>query len=126
MVFIVAVVAMIVVVPGGKSASAIKLIKGTKILTGTNSVDWNSSDWSLDDDLTGDRTAKRYIPFSESFVSPPTVTVGLTNLDVDHERNTRVEVYPTDVTSEGFNVTYRTWWDSRIWGLGVSWIAIGK
>lgn len=54
----------------------------------------------------------------------PTVSVGLSHLDVDKSANTRIKVYAYDITHEGFWMSFDTWGDTKIWGVSASWVAL--
>ncbi|MEL6960700.1 MAG: H-type lectin domain-containing protein [Pseudomonadota bacterium] len=77
---------------------------------------------------TGDgaRQTRAFIEFSESFRAPPAVTVGLSMFDISKDSNARADVQAEDITHEGFAVVFRTWGDSKIARIRVSWQAIGE
>jgi hypothetical protein len=54
----------------------------------------------------------------------PAVVIGLTTIDAHRDRNVRVKVEATDVTTTGFNAKFSTWFDSVTYGLAASWIAV--
>jgi hypothetical protein len=53
------------------------------------------------------------------------VHVGLVGLDVSKEDNLRVRLRALDVSAEGFTLHAETWFNTRIWSVEVSWLAIG-
>jgi hypothetical protein len=73
----------------------------------------------------GSRTARARVTFSEPFAAVPAVTVGLSLWDFAHETNTRADLSTENVTEEGFTILFRTWNDTRIARVRVSWQAIG-
>jgi hypothetical protein len=71
------------------------------------------------------RTFRTRVSFERGFGSPPIVHVGITGFDMDHRDNARLEVSVTSVDVEGFGVELSTWWNSRLWAVRLSWLAIG-
>jgi hypothetical protein len=51
--------------------------------------------------------------------------VGLVCIDCERNRNARLSVVVTDVQPGSFQVEFRTWLDSWVWGGEASWIALG-
>ena len=101
------------------------------ILMGTADADVNTSNWHLHEG-TGVRNFPLQVPFKSGgadieFPQKPGVLVSLTHIDADRNANVRVvvSVSKANVTKVGFTANFRTWSDSKIYGLGVSWIAIG-
>lgn len=73
----------------------------------------------------GPRLEARTVRFAQAFVEPPTVQVGLTMWDIAHDANQRVDLRAAEITCEGFRVEFRTWGDTRVARVRVSWLAIG-
>ena len=64
------------------------------------------------------------MPFDPPFVIAPTVvTLALKALDVNNSTNTRIDTDVTSVSSSGFALHCKTWNDSQVFRLEVSWIA---
>lgn len=74
---------------------------------------------------TGPRERRAAITFSEAFQAPPAVQVALSLLDADRDHNLRTEVVAEEVTETGCDLVFRTWGDSRIARVRISWLAIG-
>ncbi|MBV8611957.1 MAG: hypothetical protein JO034_31510, partial [Singulisphaera sp.] len=72
----------------------------------------------------GEREYVKHVTFSKRFDTPPQVVVGTSLLDVDQSKNTRVEVSARNVTPEGFDLVFRTWFDSIVYNLGANWLAL--
>ena len=53
------------------------------------------------------------------------VAVYLTGIDQDNAMDNRLQINPTNVTNQGFDIEYKTWSDSVINGLWLSWVAFG-
>ncbi|XP_028402211.1 uncharacterized protein LOC114525188 [Dendronephthya gigantea] len=69
------------------------------------------------------RTQRFHVNFTQSFEEAPSVIVSLHNLDVDQNFNLRVNGIAVNITSSGFDLWHRAWADTKIYGLGYSWIA---
>lgn len=65
------------------------------------------------------------VTFSSAFAAPPTVFVAVRVLDADHNRNLRFDVFANNVSQTGFNLTFKSWADTRIYGLIADWLAFG-
>ncbi|UWR02071.1 H-type lectin domain-containing protein [Ruegeria conchae] len=74
----------------------------------------------------GARERRTAIRFKEAFRSVPFVQIGVALWDVDTSSALRAEVQAEDITPEGFNAVFRTWSDTRIARIRVSWTAIGE
>ena len=75
---------------------------------------------------TGKRQARRSIAFEQPFRHPPTVQVTLSMVDMDHSFNTRLDLSAEAITKQGFDAVFRTWGDTRVARIRVSWTAIGE
>ena len=97
-----------------------------QLLSGRYSC-WQGKDpgWKLSEG-TGDREFVERIAFPRRFEPPPQVAVGLTSLDVDREKNTRVAIEARNVDPEGFDLVFRTWSDTILHGAGADWVALGR
>jgi len=82
--------------------------------------------WTLLDESNEQlRKNQLAIVFERSFVTPPVVQVAITALDAGNEANLRVRVRAANVTVRGFAIEVETWFNSKVWGVDVSWLAIG-
>lgn len=87
------------------------------------------SDFATDGDMWtghGPRERSQWVDFSEKFASAPMVTVSLSLWDMDSNHNVRAEIEARDITPAGFNIVFKTWGDSRIARVRMSWQAIGE
>jgi len=87
------------------------------------------SDFQHDGEMwsgTGDREARSWVGFSECFLSPPVVQVGLSMWDVDQGANQRMDIAAEEVTEAGFSLVFRTWGDTRVARVRADWIALGE
>lgn len=73
----------------------------------------------------GPRQMRTHVTFSQPFVAPPAVTVGLTMWDMSNSANARADIGSEDVTEAGFSIVFRTWGDTRVARVRVGWQAIG-
>ena len=71
----------------------------------------------------GRRVAAKTVRFSRPFTSKPNIVLSISALDVARERNQRVRVYPTGITSEGFVCNIETWSNTHIFSAGDNWFA---
>jgi hypothetical protein len=83
-----------------------------------------NSDWRLHIG-SGERTYTTAVRFDKPFQVPPKVSLALSGQDVDATKNNRIQVRATDITVDGFNLVYITWWDSIIYSIWTTWTAIG-
>lgn len=87
------------------------------------------SDFETDGDMwtgSGTRERRKLIKFSAKYRVPPAVQVSLSLWDMDAQANIRAEVVAEEVTNLGFHLVFRTWGDSRVARVRMSWIAIGE
>ncbi|WP_164658547.1 H-type lectin domain-containing protein [Tropicibacter sp. Alg240-R139] len=73
----------------------------------------------------GTRERRHPVVFDEAFRSSPAVQVGISLWDVDTSAAVRAEVIAENITSDGFEIVFRTWADSRVARVRVAWTAIG-
>jgi hypothetical protein len=74
----------------------------------------------------GQRERRRRIAFAEPFRSEPVVQVGISMWDVDNETPLRADVAAETITTEGFDLVFRTWGDTRVARVRVAWMAMGE
>lgn len=73
----------------------------------------------------GDRFARRFVTFPQSYGLIPAVQVSISMFDFDQGANQRADLYAEDVTREGFTLVFKTWGDTRVARLRADWLAIG-
>ncbi|WP_101065721.1 H-type lectin domain-containing protein [Roseovarius salinarum] len=73
----------------------------------------------------GPRERRRAVTFSEPFRDVPSVHCALSMWDMHYAVNARVDVAAENVTTSGFDVVFRTWGDTRVARVRISWLAIG-
>ena len=74
----------------------------------------------------GERERRKFVSFSEPFMSQPVVQVGISMWDVHNETSMRANVSTQEITAEGFDLVFSTWSDTRVARIRVSWTAIGE
>ena len=101
---------------------------GDMIQTGTAYSDYKNANWYLDETWDGERIFLQHVDFQQPFTEgqPPIVLVMLNAIDSDKDLNVRIAVSSESVTNYGFNIRYKTWSDTKLYGLGVTWIALPR
>lgn len=67
----------------------------------------------------------RTITFERPFNSAPSVLPVFTQLDFNHDADSRLRIEVRDISPTGFTVDFATWCDTRISQAKASWIAVG-
>ena len=87
------------------------------------------SDYDTDGPMwarSGEREVAKRIMFSELFARPPAVTVQIALLDSHSDHFLLMSFAATDVTCAGFTLVFKTWSDTRLAQVKMSWQAIGE
>lgn len=74
----------------------------------------------------GSRERRKPVRFSQAFRGVPTVQVSLSLWDMDQGANVRADISADNVTETGFDLVFRTWSDTRVARVRMSWMAIGE
>ena len=74
---------------------------------------------------SGTRQRKKTIVFSELFEAAPSVHVSMSLMDLDKDSNVRSDVLAKNISTTGFDLIFRTWGDTRVARVRLSWIAMG-
>jgi hypothetical protein len=99
------------------------------LLAGAVRLDDSLPGWTLLERSDKPESARSFttrIAFERAFGSRPVVHLGIIGFDMDNGDNARLEVNVTAVDNKGFSVELRTWWNSRLWSVNLSWLAIGN
>ena len=75
---------------------------------------------------TGPREVRHPVTFSQPFKKPPSVQVGISMWDMDQKTNMRADISAVNITTDGFDILFSTWADTRIARIRASWMAIGE
>lgn len=85
--------------------------------------------WNLDDGgdpvLGPERRSFATISFPRAFAMAPNVTVSLSGLDSSNGAITRIYLEVVEAHPDRFVVAMSTWHDSVVFGVWVSWLAVG-
>jgi hypothetical protein len=73
----------------------------------------------------GGRSDTIHIDFpAGKFSTPPNVQVTLSMIDAENDgSNIRLSVSPVNITTNGFDIQVSTWLDSKVYAVGVTWLA---
>ncbi len=99
-----------------------------KMLASTLETGQLAGDWTLAGNGPGEDGLRRYeqsVVFEAPFSRLPVVQVGLIGFDIDNCGSARLGVRVADITPNGFTVVLETWRDTRVYGVKVSWLALG-
>jgi len=73
----------------------------------------------------GPRQKRQTVSFSRPFLAKPVVHAGLAMWDMDSANNLRADLITENVTEEGFDLVFKTWGDTRVARVRVTWMAMG-
>lgn len=73
----------------------------------------------------GPRVIRQTVAFPQPFQSPPLVHVAIGMWDIAGSTNQRADISADKITSEGFEIVFRTWGDTRVARIRAEWLAIG-
>ncbi len=73
---------------------------------------------------SGDRRMVEHISFDTPLDHVPTVYTSIAGINTDSDFNSRAQVFPENVTTEGFDLVFRTWGPSNLLFVSANWIAI--
>lgn len=66
------------------------------------------------------------VMFQRAFSSPPTIMLGLTELDFRFGQDSRLKASITSIANDSFVLDFYTWCDTKMSLAGLKWIAIGN
>jgi hypothetical protein len=89
-------------------------------------LDHTIDGWTLlDVPDTEPRICRLEVKFEQPFTLPPLIHVGIVGLDVSNRDNLRVKVRASAISAKGFTIEAQTWFNTEIWMVEVSWLALG-
>ena len=95
------------------------------IQTGETSAGYQQNpDWTLTTGI-GVRTYRTAVTFNSPFLVAPKVTLALSGLDVAAVNNNRIRLIAENITVNGFDIVFITWYDTVIYAVWATWTAIG-
>lgn len=74
----------------------------------------------------GQRERRRRIKFLEKYLSVPNVQLSISLWDMDAGTVLRADVTAEAVTEKGFDMVFRTWGDTKVARIRISWTALGE
>ncbi|RPA77475.1 hypothetical protein BJ508DRAFT_212785 [Ascobolus immersus RN42] len=92
----------------------------------TGSGVWQHGEWisKKDDSAPTDcNTADAIIEFAKPYDAAPEVVVFISGFHADHRKHLRVKIGTDNITTTGFTLKVRTWDNSKLFNIKVSWIA---
>lgn len=87
------------------------------------------SDYDTGGDMwvsSGPRERRKRVKFSETYLSTPAVHVSLSLWDVSNGANLRADLTADRVDETGFDLVFKTWQDTQVARVRMSWIAFGE
>lgn len=69
---------------------------------------------------------RRRIKFSEKYLNVPNVQLSISLWDMDAGSVLRADVTAEAVTEKGFDMVFRTWGDTKVARIRISWTAMGE
>jgi hypothetical protein len=98
-----------------------------RLLSSVASLNHTLEGWTLLAEGTQEkRFFCHYVPFETPFARAPLVQLSIVGVDASNEDNLRLKVRAIDINQLGFTIEAETWFNSRIWSLDISWLAIGE
>lgn len=95
------------------------------ILSAVLPIDSSATGWMLQEGA-GPRRYAQDVVFERSFSAPPVVQLGVVGVDSSRDHNLRLRVRAESITATGFTLVIETWWETALFGVDVSWLAIGS
>jgi len=75
---------------------------------------------------TGAREHRTPVRFSQIYRTPPAVSVSMSMWDISSAQNSRMDVKAEKIEDDGFDIVFRTWDDTRVARVRISWMSIGE
>ena len=66
------------------------------------------------------------VKFTQPYQTPPVVQVSISMWDISKNTNTRADVQAENITTEGFDIVFRTWADTQVARVRVAWTSFGE
>ncbi|WP_194096727.1 H-type lectin domain-containing protein [Marivivens aquimaris] len=87
------------------------------------------SDFDTDGDMwtgEGPRLTRFPVTFRKAYRKLPAVQAWVSMLDMSNQSNARIDVQVENINSEGCEIVFRTWGDTRIARARAAWMSIGE
>lgn len=75
---------------------------------------------------TGARQARTKVNFAKPYKTPPHVQVAMSMWDISNKTNNRIDLQADNITTTGFEIVFRTWNDTQVARVRVSWTSFGE
>ncbi|MFO8127484.1 H-type lectin domain-containing protein [Yoonia sp.] len=73
----------------------------------------------------GPRQSRADVRFSQPYTKPPHVQVSMSMWDISNNANSRADVQAEDISETGFTIVFRTWSDTQVARVRVTWTSFG-
>ena len=73
----------------------------------------------------GPREERKNISFAQPYAAIPHVQVSISMWDISNNTNIRSDVQAENITTEGFELVFRTWADTQVARVRVAWTSFG-
>lgn len=94
------------------------------VVSAVASLGSSTEGWTLQEGA-GTRSCAVNIVFEHAFAAPPVVQLGIVGADASKDHNLRVRARAEQIAAGGFTLVVETWLHSQLFGVDVSWLAIG-
>ncbi|WP_375342076.1 H-type lectin domain-containing protein [Yoonia tamlensis] len=74
----------------------------------------------------GPRQSRETVAFQTAYVKPPHVQVSISMWDISNSTNIRADVQAENITTDGFEIVFRTWADTQVARVRVAWTSFGE
>lgn len=82
--------------------------------------------WSLlEPGVDRSRSFTTTVHFDQPFAQPPVVHAGLAGFDIENGDAARLTLKVAAVRPDGFDILLETWFETKVWSVAVSWLAVG-
>lgn len=97
------------------------------LLSGVEKLSYLAENWTLRGPGTPgeNRRFVRQVVFEQPFLTTPILHLGIVGLDISNEDYSRLTVRSEALGPDGFTLVAETWFDSQIFRVDVSWLALG-
>lgn len=105
-----------------------QIVGSPRIESGGYYINYKTSNWNLHKvDYTKKSEERRFktrIKFSSNFSNPPNVVLALSGVSMSNESTFRLNITHIPY-NDGFDLVIKTWGDTKVYAVKVSWLAIG-
>jgi hypothetical protein len=106
--------------------NALRPVLPLRLAAGVTSLSHSDPGWTLlDPGSDSARSHTATVRFARPFAQVPVVHAGLSGFDIENGDAARVKLRVSGVRADGFELVVETWFETRIWAIDVSWLAIG-